>query len=194
RSELGARSSQLFSHLHSSYPMSSAASPQRTFPITTRGTVLLHLDFLVTGMVMTFLGPMLPILSVRWNLNDERAGYLSFSQFLSSMLGMLLSGVLVGRVGYRVTFIIGLVTMASGVSLLASGPLHLGIVAVCIFGFGHGITTPAGNLRTAEISPQSSASALNVINAVWGMGAMSSPFLVALAQRSHRPDLFLYGT
>jgi len=174
--------------------MSSPASPQTTFPISTRGTVLLHLNFLLTGIVMTFLGPMLPILSARWNLNDEQAGYLSFSQFLSSMFGMLLSGMLVGRVGYRTTFIIGLVTMASGVTLLASGPWLLGIVAVCIFGFGHGITTPAGNLRTAEINPQRSASALNVINAVWGIGAMSSPFLVALAQRGHRPDLFLYGT
>lgn len=174
--------------------MVSAASPRKTFPITTRGTLLLHLDFLVTGIVMTFLGPMLPILSARWNLNDERAGYLSFSQFLSSMFGMLLSGVLVGRVGYRTTFIIGLVTMASGVTLLASGPWYLGIIAVCIFGFGHGITTPAGNLRTAEINLPESAAALNVINAVWGIGAMSSPFLVALAQRAHRPDLFLYGT
>ena len=174
--------------------MITAASPRKAFPITTRGTLLLHLDFLVTGIVMTFLGPMLPVLSVRWGLNDERAGYLSFSQFLSSMFGMLLSGVLVGRVGYRTTFIIGLVTMASGVTLLASGPWHLGIVAVCIFGFGHGITTPAANLRTAEINPQGSASALNVINAVWGIGAMIAPFLVALAQRSHRADLFLYGT
>jgi fucose permease len=174
--------------------MVSTASLPKTFPITTRGTLLLHLDFLVTGIVMTFLGPMLPILSARWNLNDERAGYLSFSQFLSSMLGMLLSGVLVGRVGYRTTFIIGLVTMASGVTLLASGPWHLGIVAVCILGFGHGITTPAANLRTAEINSSGSAAALNVINAVWGIGASISPFLVALAQRAHRPDMFLYGT
>src|SRR5437867_12789741 len=127
--------------------MASAASPPTTLPITTRGTLLLHLDFLVTGIVMTFLGPMLPILSVRWNLNDERAGYLSFSQFLSSMFGMLLSGVLVGRVGYRATFIIGLVTMASAMTLLASGTLHLRILAVCIFGMRHWITTPAGNLR-----------------------------------------------
>jgi FHS family glucose/mannose:H+ symporter-like MFS transporter len=39
-----------------------------------------------------------------------------------------------------------------------------------------------------------SASALNVINAVWGFGAMTSPFLVALALKVHRPDLFFFGT
>ena len=98
------------------------------------------------------------------------------------------------RVGYRLTFILGLLLMASGMALLASGPWLLGMIAVCILGFGHGVTTPAGNLRTAEVNPGSSASALSVINAVWGIGAVSSPFLVAMAQRAHRLPIFLYGT
>lgn len=143
---------------------------------------------------MTFLGPMLPILAARWALNDSAAGALIFAQFLSSMFGMLLSGVLVERRGYRVTLILGCILMALGMTLLGSGPYWSGIVSVCILGFGHGITTPAGNLRTAELDPARSASALNVINAVWGIGAMSSPFLIAAAQKAHRPELFLYGT
>jgi fucose permease len=53
---------------------------------------------------------------------------------------------------------------------------------------------PAGNLRTAEINPGHSAAALSVINAVWGVGAMSSPFLVDIALRAHQPSLFLFGT
>ena len=87
-----------------------------------------------------------------------------------------------------------LTAMAFTMALLASGPWLLGVIAVCILGIGYGLTTPAGNLRTAEINPARSASALNVINAVWGIGAMSSPFLVAIAQRAHRPGYFLYGT
>jgi fucose permease len=163
-------------------------------PVSTSGTTLVYLDFLITGIVMTFLGPMLPLLSARWSLTDEQAGYLIFAQFFSSMFGMLSSAALVQRVGYRLTFIIGLMTMASGVALLVSGPWLLGMIAVCILGVGHGITTPAGNLRTAEVNPQGSASALSLINAVWGLGAMSSPFLVNIAQRAHRVSLFLYGT
>jgi fucose permease len=163
-----------------------------SFP--TSGATLLHLDFLVTGIVMTFLGPMLPALSPRWSLTDEQAGYLLFAQFFSSMFGMLASASLVQRVGYRLTFIIGLLLMALGMSLLVSGPWLLGMIAVCILGFGHGVTTPAGNLRTAEVNPERRASALSVINAVWGIGAVSSPFLAAIAQRAHRTPLFLYGT
>src|SRR5579863_7742975 len=109
------------------------SSPSR-LPISTSGSALVHLDFLLTGIVMTFLGPMLPILSVRWSLNDEQAGYLIFAQFFSSMFGMLSSGPLVLRIGYRLTLITGLILMASGMALLVSGPWLLGMIAVCIFG------------------------------------------------------------
>jgi MFS transporter, FHS family, glucose/mannose:H+ symporter len=174
--------------------MSSALPRARKFPITTDGTVLLHVDFLLTGIVMTFLGPMLPSLSVRWSLNDAQSGSLIFAEFFSSMFGMLLSGLSVQRLGYRKTLIIGLTLMPVGVALLAFGPWLWGIFCICIFGVGYGITTPAGNLRTAEINPARSASALSVLNAVWGMGAMSSPFLVDLALRLHQPRLFFFLT
>jgi fucose permease len=174
--------------------MASRPSSIRKIPIATNGVFLLHLDFLVTGIVMTFLGPMLPNLSARWSLSDAGSGGLIFAEFFSSMFGMLFSGFLVLRVGYRLTLIIGLLLMAGGMALLATGPWLLGVTAVCIFGLGYGITTPAGNLRTAEINFERSASALNVINAVWGVGAMSSPFLVIAALRAHRPSAFLYGT
>jgi MFS transporter, FHS family, glucose/mannose:H+ symporter len=172
--------------------MSSAASPPTTLPITTRGTALLHLNFLLTGIVMTFLGPMLPILASRWAMSDAVSGRLYLTQFISSMFGMLSSAPVVRMRGYRFTFIIGLILMAGGMALLASGPFVQGVIAVAILGFGHGITTPAGNLRTADINPRGSASALNLINAVWGFGAMSSPLL--LKATAHRPSWFLYGT
>ena len=174
--------------------MTSSTPSLKRIPYTTSGTVLLHVDFLFTGIVMTFLGPMLPILATRWSLNDSAAGALIFTQFLSSMFGMFLSGLLVERQGYRVTLTVGAVLMAFGMTLLATGNYWTGLLSICILGFGHGITTPAGNLRTAELDPARSASALNVINAIWGIGAMGSPFLLAIAQKSHRPDLFLYGT
>src|SRR5437870_4585577 len=158
--------------------MSSVASRPATFPITTRGTALLHLNFLLTGIVMTFLGPMLPILAARWAMSDAVSGRLYLTQFISSMFGMFSSAPVVRRRGYRFTFIIGLLLMSVGMALLASGSFLQGIAAVAILGFGHGITTPAGNLRTADTNPNRSAAALNVINAVWGFGAMSSPLLL----------------
>src|SRR5215475_12495613 len=100
--------------------MDASLSPPRAVPVSTSGIALVHMDFLVTGVVMTFLGPMLPQLSARWSLNDAGAGTLIFAQFFSSMFGMLSSAVLVGRLGYRRTFIIGLLLMAAGMAGLAS--------------------------------------------------------------------------
>lgn len=173
--------------------MASITSSPKPIPVGTNGIVLIHMDFLLTGIVMTFLGPMLPMLSARWGLSDSESGSLIFAQFFSSMFGMLASGILVQRLGYRLTLILGLLLMALGTALLASGPWLLGIVSVCIMGIGYGATTPAANLRTAEHDPSRSASALNILNSVWGIGAMSSPFLVALAQRAHRPSAFFFG-
>ena len=170
------------------------ALPAKKFPVVTSGTLLLHLDFGLTGIVMTFLGPMLPSLSVRWSLNDTQSGSLIFAEFFSAMFAMLISAALVERMGYRLTLILGLVLMSSGMIFVAFGPWLMGMAGICTFGAGYGITTPAGNLRTAEINPERSASALNVINAVWGLGAMSCPFLVELALSAHRPDLFFLGT
>src|SRR3954452_15415589 len=158
--------------------MASSVSVPKRLPVATNGIALIHVDFLITGIVMTFIGPMLPILAARWSLTDAQSGSLIFVQFFSSMFGMLISGVSVQRQGYRFTLIIGALLMALGMALLASGTWGIGIIAISIIGISYGHTTPAGHLRTADTSPESSASAHNVVNAVCGIGAMSSPFLV----------------
>ncbi len=142
---------------------------------------------------MTLLGPMLPILSARWSLDDAQAGYLFTAQFVSSMLGMLLSGVLVERRGYRLTLVYGLILMAMGIAVLAHASWSLGLGSVCVFGVGFGFTTPAANLLIARSNSRNSASALNLLNSAWGIGAMSSPLLVAASQRAGHTSHFLYG-
>ena len=142
---------------------------------------------------MTLLGPILPSLSVRWGLNDMQAGYLFFAQFASSCLGMLMSGVLVRRYGYRLTLMFGLAMSAVGVALLARGNWGLGLLAVCIFGVAFGTNTPATNLFVARSYAPKSAPALTLLNSSWGVGAMACPLLVAVAQRADRTPLFLYG-
>ncbi len=158
-----------------------------------KGTALVHADFVLTGVVMTLLGPMLPMLSAQWSLNDAQAGYLFVAQFITSMFGMLLSGVLVQKMGYRKTLIVGLVLMAAGMAALNQTNWALGMAAVATFGIGFGSNTPAGNLFVAEASPADRAAALNWLNAAWGIGAMGCPLLVAWAQRVHRVPVFLYG-
>ena len=142
---------------------------------------------------MTLLGPILPALSMRWGLSDMQAGYLFFAQFASSSLGMLLSGLLVRRYGYRRTLLLGLMLMALGVGTLAQADWHLGFIAVCIFGFAFGTNTPATNLFIARANPEKSASALNLLNSSWGVGAMGCPLIIAVAQRANQVSVFFYS-
>jgi MFS transporter, FHS family, glucose/mannose:H+ symporter len=158
-----------------------------------KGTAFVHVDFVLTGVVMTMLGPMLPVFSRQWSLNDTQAGYLFVAQWVSATVGMYFSGILQQHYGYRKTLMAGLVLMVAG--LLGLGQSHwiVGIIFVGIYGLGTGVNTPAANLMTAEANPHRSAAALNLLNSSWGIGAMICPFIIAAAVRSHRTPFFLYG-
>ena len=52
---------------------------------------LAYLGFVLVGILTTLLGPMLPILSRRLELNDSRAGLFFLAQFVGSTLGALLT-------------------------------------------------------------------------------------------------------
>src|SRR5215831_8320321 len=77
-----------------------------------------QVSFLPTGVLTTLLGPMLPLLIADWSLNDRLAGSLFLVQFLASLAGVLLSGFLLARLGYRPAFLSGLLLMAAGVATL----------------------------------------------------------------------------
>jgi len=152
-----------------------------------------QIAFFPTGILTTLLGPMLPILIVRWSMNDTQAGNLFLVQFLASLLGVQLSGVLLSRWGFRPAFLSGLLMMAAGVSTLYLGSLWLGLVAVAIYGFGLGLIIPTDNLLIAEISADSraistgnstatsskAAGAVSMLNFFWGVGAVFCSLMVA---------------
>ncbi len=169
-----------------------SAAPTTKAPSS--GIAYVHLDFVLTGIVMTLLGPILPILSAKWSLDDAQAGHLFTAQFISSMFGMLLSGLSARRFGYRRTLIYGLVGMAAGIALLAHASWIGGMIAVSIFGAGFGLTTPSANLLIARTYAESSAAALSLLNSSWGVGALFCPILLAAAERSHHTPVFLNAT
>jgi|KBSMisStaDraftv2_1062788.scaffolds.fasta_scaffold00704_21 MFS transporter, FHS family, glucose/mannose:H+ symporter len=170
-----------------------ATSPTVSAKRLIRGTIFAHIDFVVTGVVMTFLGPMLPVLSARWALNDTQSGDLFLAQYISSIGGMLCSGTFVRRLGYRLTLIIGATLMAVGTALLVGAGRYLGIASICIYGAGFGVTTPACNLFVSDAMPEKRASALSLLNSSWGVGAMSCPLIIAAVQRVHQTTAFFYA-
>ena len=150
-----------------------------------------QIAFLPTGILTTMLGPMLPILIARWGLNDTQAGSLFLVQFLASLAGVQISGMLLARVGFRPAFLSGLLLMAGGVATLYLGSPGLGMVSVAAYGLGLGFIIPTDNLLIAEITPDSRAAAVSLLNFYWGVGAVLCSVLVAWAQRHQLVPAFL---
>jgi FHS family glucose/mannose:H+ symporter-like MFS transporter len=188
----------------------SPSSSNRSSSSSNRKLILAgQIAFLPTGILQTLLGPMLPILTARWALNDTQAGNLFLVQFLASLAGVQLSGLLLTRWGYRPAFLWGLLLMACGVSTLLLGSSTLGMAAVAAYGLGLGLVVPSDNLLIAEIGSSSDsgassqaasqassegssrATAVSLLNFFWGVGAVFCSLMVAWTAAHKLLPLFL---
>ena len=148
--------------------------------------------FVPIGIATVLLGPMLPTLSARWSLNySQRRALYSLHSIWHRRWPLLLSGVLASRWGFRFAIKTGLLLMGAGVGLLLVGPKVMGILCIGAYGGGLGLAVPAANLLVAEVNPGRRSATLNLLNFCWSAGAVSCPFLVAAAAKSHHIPLFL---
>ncbi len=171
-----------------------AAEPiSRSTAASIRPLGSLHAGFVLTGMVTTLLGPVLPLLISRWKLDDVHAGLLFTAQFAASVLGVLLSSPLLTRRGYKSCLVAGFACMGAGVAALGLGSWTLGMIAASAYGLGLGLTIPATNLLVAEANPLRSSAALSLLNLAWGAGAVLLPLLAATLQRMHQLEWLLLG-
>ncbi len=154
---------------------------------------LLHAGFVLTGVICTILGPLLPVLSARWALDDDHAGYLFSAQFGGSMFGVLGSSFLMSRRSYRLSLLLGLGLMALGAATLLGANWMLGVKSTLCWGVGFGLVIPTTNLLVSELNPEKRAAALNLVNFSWGVGAATCPFFVVALLRMHRTSSLLYG-
>jgi FHS family glucose/mannose:H+ symporter-like MFS transporter len=144
--------------------------------------VLVHLSFVLTGVVNTLLGPVLPALSARWQLSDAQAGYFFTAQFFGSIAGVILTGLLLPRRGFRFILTSGYLLMAAGLNSLASTEWRFALLGTFVFGFGLGLVNPASNLLVSSTNPGRRAAALSALNFCWGVGAVLAPWAVSIVE------------
>jgi MFS transporter, FHS family, glucose/mannose:H+ symporter len=154
-------------------------------------TFAAQLAFVPTGVLTTLLGPMLPLLIMRWSLNDTQAGNLFLVQFLAQVVGVQLSGILLAKLGFRPSFLSGLLLMAVGAASLYAGSLWLGMASIAVYGLGLGLIIPTDNLLVAEISSGAATSAVSLLNFFWGIGAVFCSLTIAWAAAHNLVPLFL---
>jgi FHS family glucose/mannose:H+ symporter-like MFS transporter len=160
--------------------------------VSSAAFIVLHGGFVITGIVTTLVGPLLPILIGRWSLSDQRAGLFFAAQFCGSMVGVASIGPLIKR-GYRDTFVCGFAFIAAGVAGLNLGTYAAALAAAAVFGCGLGQTLSSANLWVAEIAKARRVSALSILNLMWGVGAIASSPFVMLAQRRLVISWLLYA-
>jgi fucose permease len=159
----------------------------------TRPSVLPYAAFVLTGIVTTLLGPLLPVLVGWWALDDARAGLLFSAQFAGSMAGSVLSSAGMTRIGFRQTMAAGAALMALGVGTLGASDHLAGTASIGAYGVGLGLIIPATNVYVARAYPGAAASALSLVNFAWGVGAVGAPAIVALFQRTNNVRAFLFA-
>src|SRR5271169_4011367 len=151
--------------------------------------LLLHLSFILIGVITTLLGPILPSFSLRWSLTDAQAGFFFTSQYFFSTLGVVLTSVLLPRYGFSKVSAAGFVAFFLGFSFLGLGSWYVSALMVGIVGFGYGLTNPAINLRATQLASKNTAAAVTFLNFSWSIGAVLCPFLV----RALLPSIGLRG-
>ena len=153
---------------------------------------LLCLGFILNGIIITFVGPMLTVLKAKWALNDGQAGLFSLSQFAASLLGVLASSPLMSKKGFKPAIVAGIAMQGIGFALLNAPTFPLELVACAIFGLGYGFVTPGINLWVGESYGGRRATALSIVNLAWGAGAICSSPLALLSVRSNHVPAVLY--
>jgi MFS transporter, FHS family, glucose/mannose:H+ symporter len=147
--------------------------------------------FVVTGVVTTLLGPLLPVLIGRWSLSDQRAGLFFTFQFGSSMVGVVSLSALIPRWGYKFTLVAGFVAISFGMAGLNGSSQFGGLAATALFGYGLGLVLSGSNLWVAEAAQSRRVAALSILNFAWGIGAIACAPLVLIAQNHRAIPVFL---
>lgn len=125
------------------------------------------------------LGPLLPSLMRRWSLSDSEAGALFTAQFLAAVATSVLMMFFMRRFRAWRLMLIGYLLCGIGALGLAAPHWHWGFLGVCIWGLGLGIINPAANLAAASLMPEKPATAINLLNFFFSIGATLAPPVIA---------------
>ncbi|HYK40089.1 MAG TPA: hypothetical protein VEU98_08675, partial [Candidatus Eremiobacteraceae bacterium] len=95
---------------------------------------LLCFGFVLNGIIINFVGPLLPIFRTKWGLDDGRAGLFSTVQFAVSLVGVLLSSPLITKKGFKPAITLGLILMGIGFAFLNAPTFALALLASGFYG------------------------------------------------------------
>lgn len=129
--------------------------------------------FGIAGVATVMLGPLLPALIARWQIQDAQAGTLFTASFTGQLIGAYFA---VHRL--RLSVISGAILTAAGCAAMAIVPFSAAHVALFCVGLGLGAGLTAGNVITGTFATSSRSRLLAILNVAWSIGAIACPILV----------------
>ncbi|HUY82431.1 MAG TPA: MFS transporter [Acidobacteriaceae bacterium] len=134
----------------------------------------------IYGMIAAMLGTILPELSDRFHLTPHQNGIIAFAQALGLILASLAVGPLLDNEGKKIGLILGLAFIAATLALLPrSSGFRSVVFLLFLLGIGGGIVVTGANSLASDIDAAHRATALNLVNLFFGLGAFATPFISA---------------
>ena len=136
----------------------------------------------VVGMILVLLNSIRPLLIERLHLSESRVDWLLSALNISLIPMMLISGMLIDKVGVRGVLIVGsLITCVAIFDLSISQSLTGTLAAIIMAGVGAAcLSTGSTVLMLPAFYSGSEAASQNMGNVFFGLGALLSPVLVGL--------------
>lgn len=142
--------------------------------LAANGLIMLH-----HGLILLFLGPMLPEIMNTFGIGEAQAGFLLSAGALGNALGPILGGVLLDR--QKLKFMMVLCFALETGFLIAFGLTPLFFLTV-VFNFG--LVFMGGQLETAAnylpniVGARSVSSVMNLVHFFFSVGALIGPILI----------------
>lgn len=159
---------------------------------TRPGLLLSAATFMLIGLGNTLYGPAFERFALRHQIGLDSVGLLVSAQFGGALLAIASSGLLLERFGYRRLIVAGAGLVVVGALTVAHAPSWpLTLAAAGVHGAGTGLLVASVNLLTTRLFENAATPALNLMNAVYGVGAIAGPLVVALSTPRLEPPFYL---
>jgi MFS transporter, FHS family, glucose/mannose:H+ symporter len=146
---------------------------------------------LLIGAMTAFYGPLIPYLETRYGISRATAGAVLGADFGGSLAGVLWAIWAVRRLPNRGYLLIALGAVVAGSALLATASGWWQVLAgAAVAGGGFGVLDFSLNRLFTLAFEGRRGAMLNVLNAIFGGGAVLGPLAVALLARHHLPWIF----
>lgn len=131
------------------------------------------------GAVQALYGPAFPGLMERYDVGVDTVGATVMAHFFGGFASTLAAPLLLSRVGYRPTMVAAGSVATSGMLLAGLAPTWpLLLAGASLGGIGFGLLNVAFNLLVTRVFQDQAAPVLNLLSALFGIGAIAGPAVV----------------